>query len=597
MIIGITLKDRALQQVGEGTTVIPWDSGRKLEVVLEDFTANGQAVKILRITNYGVGIRGPKPSEHIPFRSVLAAVPVGWEPFLHSLIGARRVPELDHLIPGFEVWSLIDEKTKIAASTYYPESIDHHIFGGGEVWEWRFLPVGSSVIPYNLRTGVDAQQKREKLISLLGDNSDLLSDNRLMRVLKAQTFNPLNVNNQPITTLAGYINPHSFKQRWGQPNAAVDGPYHFGDIFSPAEGHTGAHYNSWGWCFYNYLINNDLSALLLGTVGMARKCQFHLYWWDQVKSGRNPLWIDGLWRGEKSKDGKGVRGDGADPAPSKQYDLELVMAWLLFDDPLFNRAFDLRAAQVKRCDHKWWWDRSGGERMAARLFDSTFVFYEATGDVAFKNKANNMFAHMFNNWDSGSYVNNKGTFIIPKPPARGPYWSSIYAAERDYVRPWEACKLLGGMARWMVKYGVGTAFQTMFDQSLAWYWNVGTRPLQAHVKSMNTLSYPAIPGMYETAYRFNVATNEWNPEPVDNYNPVHDCFWVPMRRYLLQKFPNDAAKINGVVESAINGMLRNWEDVAAKYAPPTVYNYSPGNIGASADKINAINLSMLWSVS
>lgn len=568
MIGQISIGAAPLVTFGLGTTRIG-----SLEIVMTESR--------LTITNYGAGIWAQNPS-HVPVRSITVALPKTHVVFIADFIGARRAPALDAYTNGLQAWSLIDEQSPRATSVFY--SLPMHYIGGGERWDWRFVLSDGTQLPFKLRADL------EPAIALMKSLETLMSfalmparGQYLSRLLKAFTFSPSTVNEYPIRTLGGYVNPTTFKQRWKSNPTPMEGPYHAIDVFAPSEGHTGSHYNMWGWCLLNYLINGDQGALTLGVIGLWRKLQFHLYWYDKIKSERNPLWIDGIWRGEKSRDGVGIRGDAVTPAASKQFDLELVLAKLMIDDPIIDEAFDVRLAHIKRTAPSWWFSLGGGEiRSMARALDSTLCFYTATGDPALVDITRGMLNHFFGNQDTGASVTATGSLKTPRVGPRGPFWTSLQATERNITRPWEAAKLLGAIARWQTRFGLVT-FEANYRQSLTWYWD-SVRPRAG------------IPGMWETAYRLDVETGAFNPAPFNNFNPVHNCFWFPLHRELLRYFPDQREKIDGVMDSAVYGMLRNWNDVSVSLTPPAAYEFAPGTIGAAADKINGINASMLWPV-
>lgn len=418
-----------------------------------------------------------------------------------------------------------------------------HMLDGGDTLYVRFVPLAD---PFELGMLAQiTQAQKDKAAQILNINEARVAQwpllQKMMGLYKINMTHFGNANAQaPNRDIGWLIRPENFVARWWGATSHGGLPalrhwYGGVSVRASGEGFSNFHYGHPAWAMAAGLRNNDPVSLAMGLYMLRYKIAYGLV--DSDSPGG--VW-NKIWRNEK---GIPVGQAGTAPSSAKSWDLDVVLGHtLLPSDPLIARGFQVRSEFLKNSGFQW--SGGGGSRILGRHLSNLHDYYVATGDIAFKQKAEAEIVHAFSMAVNGARL-----------------WF------REYVDTSVGCGeggiVLPSVYKWVVNEGALPGYVFPAGHALA------GQPLLGHLNNMRDwyLTYcgqwqkssPTVPNpgdLWRPAYNSTGATPT-SLNAVYNSNS-QGVFWTGLRPFMTaaQQAQADA------IEKRVYTSLPNFTDAA-----------------------------------
>lgn len=476
-------------------------------------------------------------------------------PELIGLNGTRAWAEVAPFIKG--AYILIDKDDPKVPAPGDALSTQYHLLDGSDCFEIRFVDPANPTATANIEAKA-LEERRKKCLDLLNVDIQLLKEYPILQDLSGlYTANADSINPQSMNRNFGWwLWPACYHARWGDWPALpyLQSQYGFMSTWANSDGLTNEHYDHPLFWMLSYLLRGDAVALEIGLTLLRKKISYGLY---DINDTNHPYY--GFWKQEK---GNRLGFYQLAPASAKEWDTSLVVASILTEEPIFQRALDVRVeALLKRPNDKVW-PRAAGGRMAGRYLQNLLIFYKA--DI---------------NGRGNEFISKAESFINYFFAALKPYEKWIpNDYDRDWTDTWEGMTFYNFAQKWM-QMGICNQHIPRMAEMLewtgraAWTWRDEGR---------------LIP---QVAYRVRVDGSA----PGTNWNeiPYHMAFWTQVWDFMSQDpaYVDAANAISDFMKPAretLYGYIgRTWNEIVVQSLPPlkpgTLRVDQPG-FGPSAEK-------------
>ena len=557
----ITKSDNSVIQVNEGGTLI---------IGKVSFTINENE---LMIRNGGNPDKfGPAKWSTEPFYFKKIEVEIPGKVVMYSLYnGAVNLGNDKWQLAGDGEFVHHHHKHADPAYPWYADSTRYHMIDGGDTFYCRFTD------PHDIYefTSVPTAQQKALALQILQLNDNLIEKYPLLRrtldfySLDASSLNRLTT----IRNFGWFMIPSNYVSRWTGTNIDyISHWYGFTDMWAPGDNQCNCHYSHDAWWLVNYLKTGNPFSMAIGLNFVRFKVAYGLF---DVDLPYTTCTIKGQWRGEKS--GESRRGAGVGPFASKEWDLGLIIASILFpEDNMIKRGIAVRKDRLLNIPDSLTWNGAGGGRQAGAYLRNLLDFYNLTGDIAFKNKATSFITHVWNKFYQAKNIWD------PQHPGNPMLWFPN-SSRVDFNACWEEVILHRMIAAWM-DLGVGNDKEQILKDMVEWAINNGTawRDL---AKTIYQVAYEV--GVQSVGPTANLSYKNFS-------TPTNGLWWIPFAPRIKTWWPGVYdAQLDALERTTLTRIGQGWSDIDQNRPPLNPSQFSVDNPGEGPGGFKTRGFTML----